>query len=426
MAIGRLQAWKISVNTGAKGFHFRVKITNARGWFFQNKSRLLRVSVRANLHGAILRIKVAANQVLSKCGGQKLKWKNVNCFGDFRFRNMFLRIKGLTVDAKAKRKLRADAYRQSKSHMASYSHFLKSIAFTSKKINDSEKINDDSWREFCEAQLTSLMGNLSLLSYFVSKKERGASIVQAVGVLTTLIVLLQLTIAGAMPLDVYVATVIACLVGFVLNSLNYTDLISDGVWKVWIEITCIGGVFVLTQVVWSTFVPYLPRSKLPGIVSAVLVLVLIELARWGQLPSVLLDVTGGISGWIATLLFMWSPVSQLKTIIRNPANLHGLSVFTILLALIGNGLLIPRALFIRDLMWFIGSSWGSSVQGWGILLSMYINKATSSVLFWGVTCGFFLWLGTIAMKDMHAYSLTNPVAPFLELLKGKRKYETSK
>lgn len=426
MATGRLQAWKISMNTGAQGFHLRVKITNARGWFFQNKSRLLRVSVRGNLHGAVLRIKVAANKVLSKCGNQKLKWKNVNCFGEFRFKNMFLRIRGLSVDATGKRNLRTDAYRQSKSHMASYSHFLRSIAFTSKKIDDSEKMNDYSWREFCEAQLTSLMGNLSLLSYFVSKKERGASIVQAVGVFTTLIVLLQLTIAGAMPLDVYAATVIACLVGFVLNTLNYTDLISDGVWKAWLEITCIGGVYVLTQVVWSTFVPYLPRSKLPGIVSAVLILVLIELARWGQLPSVLLDIAGGISGWVATLLFMWSPVSQLKTIIRNPANLHGLSVFTILLALIGNGLLIPRALFIRDLMWFIGCSWGSSVQGWGILLSMYINKATSSVLFLGVTCGFVLWLGTIAIKDMHAYSLTNPVAPFLELLKGKRKYETSK
>jgi hypothetical protein len=99
-----------------------------------------------------------------------------------------------------------------------------------------------------QAQLTSLMGNLSLLSYFVSKKERGASVVQAAGVLTTLIVLLQQAIAGAMPWDIFVATVIACLVGFILNSLNYTNLLIDGVWKVWMEITCIGGVYVLTQV----------------------------------------------------------------------------------------------------------------------------------------------------------------------------------
>lgn len=356
MATGRLQGWKLSVTTGAKGFRFRLKISNARGWLFQNKSRVLRVSARANLHGALLRIKVAANQVLGKCGDQKLKWNNVNGFGEFRFRDMFLRIRGLWVDAKAKRNLRTNAHRQSKSHIASCSQFLRRIAFISKKIDDSEKMNDYSWREFCEAQLTSLMSNFYLLSYFVSKKERGASTVQAAGVLTTLIGLLQQTIAGAMPLDVFVATVVACLAGFALNSLNYTNVIADGVWKVWIEITCIGGVYVLTQVVWSNFVPYLPRSKWPGIVSAVVVLVLIELVRWGQMPSVLVDVSGGISDWVAMLLFMWSPVSQLNAIIRNPANLNGLSVFTILLTLIGNGMIIPHSLFIRDPLWFIGSS----------------------------------------------------------------------
>lgn len=35
----------------------------------------------------------------------------------------------------------------------------------------------------------------------------------------------------------------------------------------------------------------------------------------------------------------------------NPANIKGLSVFTVLLAMIGNSLLLPRALFTRDLMW---------------------------------------------------------------------------
>ena len=36
----------------------------------------------------------------------------------------------------------------------------------------------------------------------------------------------------------------------------------------------------------------------------------------------------------------------------NPANIKGLSVFTVLLAMAGNGLLLPRALFTRDLMWY--------------------------------------------------------------------------
>lgn len=35
----------------------------------------------------------------------------------------------------------------------------------------------------------------------------------------------------------------------------------------------------------------------------------------------------------------------------NPENIKGLSALTMLLALIGNGLVLPRALFIRDFMW---------------------------------------------------------------------------
>ena len=150
METGRLPAWKVNVDTGANGFHFRLKITNARGWLFQNKSRLFRMSFRANLHGALLRIKVSANKVLSRCEDQQLKWKNVKGFGEFRFRNIFFRSKASWAEAKDKRNQRTNAYRQSKSHIPSYSQFLKSIIFTSKKTDDSENMNDYSSREFCE------------------------------------------------------------------------------------------------------------------------------------------------------------------------------------------------------------------------------------------------------------------------------------
>jgi hypothetical protein len=36
----------------------------------------------------------------------------------------------------------------------------------------------------------------------------------------------------------------------------------------------------------------------------------------------------------------------------NPSNIKGLSAFSMLLAMLGNGLMIPRAVFIRDLMWY--------------------------------------------------------------------------
>lgn len=41
------------------------------------------------------------------------------------------------------------------------------------------------------------------------------------------------------------------------------------------------------------------------------------------------------------------------TNLLNPENIKGLSAISMLLAMIGNGLMIPRALLIRDLMWYV-------------------------------------------------------------------------
>lgn len=106
-------------------------------------------------------------------------------------------------------------------------------------------------------------------------------------------------------------------------------------------------------------------------------------ARLGKLSDRMVKFIRSISGWTATLLFMWMPIAQMVwecyncfskftslylrgtlilvlsyfyvqwTTYLNPDNIKGLSAFTILLGMIGNGLMIPRALFIRDLMWYI-------------------------------------------------------------------------
>ncbi|KAK3005913.1 hypothetical protein RJ639_016011, partial [Escallonia herrerae] len=68
------------------------------------------------------------------------------------------------------------------------------------------------------------------------------------------------------------------------------------------------------QVMWSTFVPYIPNSILPGSIAFVLAVLAVVMARLGKLPE------------------------------------KGLSAISMLLAMVGNGLMIPRALFIRDLM----------------------------------------------------------------------------
>ncbi|KAL3683188.1 hypothetical protein R1sor_001210 [Riccia sorocarpa] len=270
-------------------------------------------------------------------------------------------------------------------------------------------------------QLTGLLGNLSLLSYFASKRERGAMVVQAVGVVSTLAVLMQLAIAGAMPLPAFAVTASAVVIGLVVNFFNYINKLSPAVWRVWGEVVSIGGVTVLPQVMWSTFEPYIPHSVVPGIFFGVLAVTMIALARLEKLPPKILTIMGGVSAWTATLLFMWAPVAQWWTNYINPANIRGLSVFTILLAMIGNSLLLPRALFTRDLMWFTGSSWGTMLQGWGILLSMYLCQVISDTVFWGVSSVLALWLGSMLWNDSKAYQLNSPLKPLVELISGSRR-----
>jgi hypothetical protein len=114
-----------------------------------------------------------------------------------------------------------------------------------------DPLADDGGNGFCwffQGQLTGLLGNLSLLSYFAGKREKGAMVVQAVGVVATLIVLMQLAIAGAMPVAAFSVTAMAVVIGFVLNLLNYYELLSATIWRFWEEAVVVGGLTVLPQV----------------------------------------------------------------------------------------------------------------------------------------------------------------------------------
>ncbi|KAJ9528530.1 hypothetical protein QJQ45_020492, partial [Haematococcus lacustris] len=68
-----------------------------------------------------------------------------------------------------------------------------------------------------------------------------------------------------------------------------------------------------------------------------------------------------------------------------PQSLQGLSVGTMLLALAGNMLMVPRALLVQDRVWLAGTSW-ACVAGWGQLLSMALRQspATGNVWLHGV------------------------------------------
>ncbi|KAI7999889.1 hypothetical protein LOK49_LG09G01283 [Camellia lanceoleosa] len=115
-----------------------------------------------------------------------------------------------------------------------------------------------------QGMFTGLLGNLSLLSYFAKKKEKEAVVVQTLGVISIYVVIAQLAMAEAMPLPHFIATSIVVASGLALNFLNYFDLLSAGIWRFWEDFISVAGLSVLPQVMWSTFVPYIPNKILPG------------------------------------------------------------------------------------------------------------------------------------------------------------------
>ncbi|KAL6001812.1 hypothetical protein ACLOJK_041790 [Asimina triloba] len=112
--------------------------------------------------------------------------------------------------------------------------------------------------------LTGLLGNLSLLSYFAKKKETEAVLVQTLGVVSTYVVIVQLAMAESMPLPHFAVTTVVVASGLILNFLNYFNLLHPGIWLFWEDFITVGGLAVLPQVMWSTFVPFVPNSILPG------------------------------------------------------------------------------------------------------------------------------------------------------------------
>ncbi|ESQ41745.1 hypothetical protein EUTSA_v10016106mg [Eutrema salsugineum] len=117
-------------------------------------------------------------------------------------------------------------------------------------------------------------------------------------------------------------------------------------------------------------------------------------------------------------MFMWMPISQMWTNFLNPENIKGLSPITMVLAMMGNGLMIPRALFIRDLMWFTGSIWATLFYGYGNILCLYVYNCTSKSFFVAATVGLISWLGLALWRDAVAYSHNSPFRSLKELVFG--------
>ncbi|KAE8734598.1 Maltose excess protein 1 [Hibiscus syriacus] len=265
---------------------------------------------------------------------------------------------------------------------------------------------------------TGLLGNLSLLSYFAKKRETEAAVVQTLGVISIFVVITQLAMGAAMPLPQYVATAVVVVAGLILNFLNYYGMLNKTIWKLWEDFMTVGGFSVLPQIMWSTFVPYIPKSIMPGTIAFVVAVAAVTLEHTGKLSEKGAKFVGSISGWTATLLFMWMPISQMWTNFLNPENIKGLSAFSMVLAVLGNGLLIPRALFIRDLMWFTGSVWATFFYGYGNIVCFYFFNTISREFFWAATVGLIAWIGMTFWKDSAVHGYNSPIRSLKEMVFG--------
>ncbi|CAK9165995.1 unnamed protein product [Ilex paraguariensis] len=120
---------------------------------------------------------------------------------------------------------------------------------------------------------TGLLGNLSLLSYFAKKRETEVVVVQTLGVVSIYVVIAQLAMAEAMPLPHFVITSFVVASGLILNFLYYFELLNLGIWRFWEDFITIAGLSALPQVMWSTFVPYIQNSILPGVMAFIIAVV---------------------------------------------------------------------------------------------------------------------------------------------------------
>ena len=169
---------------------------------------------------------------------------------------------------------------------------------------------------------------------------------QTLGVVSQYVVFLQLAMAEAMPLPYFLITSVVVAAGLILNFTNYFNLLNAGIWRIWEDFITVGGLSVLPQVIssspplslslslslylhaqthtqtsilkfilvfrqwqylfisgtynsdpfkhvwmqimWSTFVPYIPNSMLPGAIAFVIAVTAVIMVSFTYLWAVYL------------------------------------------------------------------------------------------------------------------------------------------
>jgi len=255
---------------------------------------------------------------------------------------------------------------------------------------------------------TGALGNLLLCTYFTGKAEWAAVRVQAIGCITNYIVIVQIYWAGFCPAPAFFAVSGVIGLGLVMPLLKVVRVLPDSAFAVWQKATTVIGMGSLFSLVGSTIVPkndyVLGGSALAGVLLAGGLL----LARTPCITRLLAT----LGGWLATLLFMFMPVPQILNNFLDAELAKSFALGNAILATIGNGLCVSRALFIKDAIWFTGAIWGTVVAGFVMCLSVSVAGQLEWSVLIAYSAALLLYLALVATLNglAHRQSLARQLA----------------
>ncbi len=298
-----------------------------------------------------------------------------------------------------------------------------------------------------------MLGNLLLMNFLAEQKEFWGTTVQAVGMITSGIVLTQLFSVGLVPKFFFIPFVAILAVGLIFNYSNFflsqQPLWSERIWttgRLCMRLIGIAllPVFAVLQLHDALFprLPQWPGGLGIALLASFLVLTLIrqqaetfpqffaEKNQWQRrvlnhsewLDAWLRRGWQGLAGWTANLLFMFSPLAQLINSIIHPDSLGALSLTTQFLCVGGNLLMLSRSgtLLIegKDRIWCFSSLWDTAMRTGIFFCVMYFHLITPTVFFI-YSCLVVGYLGFIYIMTKREYEKASLIKTFEFLLLGR-------
>ncbi|KAL2533829.1 Maltose excess protein 1 [Abeliophyllum distichum] len=226
---------------------------------------------------------------------------------------------------------------------------------------------------------TGLLGNLSLMSYFIKKRETEAVVVQTLGVVSIYVVMLQLAMAEAMPLPHFIRY-FHC--GCFWSHCEFYEILSFAKSG---NLACLGRFYYYCRNLCSS-------------TSYVVNICPICSKHYLAWSDFLFDRL--------CLVFLWLGWVSSRTKAPNFLNqyLAGVPLF------FSCGCLLHK--------WFTGSSWGCVFYGLGNLICMYCFNSISKEFFLAATISFIAWIGITLWRDTQAYGYSSPFTSLKELVFG--------